>query len=272
MKVLSIDVGIKNLAYCLLEVENDTYIIQKWDVINLCKSKIAICKENKKNGKKCMNKAKFEKNGKHYCKTHAKNTDFLIPTNKYCIFKKKLNKHKIKNLQVFCDENNIERTKKDKKDDLKSKIEDFFESKCLNSVSSFNTNNMNMIDCGILLKECLDNTFNGIDIDVILIENQIGPLALRMKMLQGMITQYFIQNNKNNIHFVNASNKLKEFLGDKKTSYSERKKLSIEKTKEILDGNFKNKNWITHFVKHTKKDDLADSFLQVLWFIKKHKK
>ena len=52
-----------------------------------------------------------------------------------------------------------------------------------------------------------------------------------MKMF-GMITQYFIQNNKNNIHFVNASNKLKEFLGDKKTSYSERK-LSIEKQKKF---------------------------------------
>ena len=51
-------------------------------------------------------------------------------------------------------------------------------NKCLNSVSSFNTNNMNMIDCGILLKECLDKHL-GIDIDVILIENQIGPLALR---------------------------------------------------------------------------------------------
>ena len=60
------------------------------------------------------------------------------------------------------------------------------------------------------------NTLGKKDIDLILIENQIGPLALRMKMLQGMITQYFIQNNITNIIFVNASNKLKEFLGNKK--------------------------------------------------------
>ena len=71
---------------------------------------------------------------------------------------------------------------------------------------------MNMIECGVLLKECLDETFCKKDIDLILIENQIGPLALRMKMLQGMITQYFIQNNITNIIFVNASNKLKEFF------------------------------------------------------------
>ena len=129
-----------------------------------------------------------------------------------------------------------------------------------------------MIECGILLKESLDNTFNNTDIDIILIENQIGPLALRMKMLQGMITQYFIQHNKKKIYFINASNKLKEFLGKKKTSYSERKKLGIEKTKEILDNNYKNKQWIDHFIKHTKKDDLADSFLQVIWFIKNNKK
>ena len=88
-------------------------------------------------------------------------------------------------------------------------------------------------------------------------------------MLQGMITQYFIQNKITNIQFVNASNKLKEFLGDKKTSYSERKKLSIQKTKEILEDSYENKDWIGHFTKHTKKDDLADSFLQVLWFIRK---
>ena len=49
-------------------------------------------------------------------------------------------------------------------------------------------------------------------IDRIIIENQIGPLALRMKMMQGMITQHFIENNLEKIELVNASNKLKDFL------------------------------------------------------------
>lgn len=267
MKILSIDVGIKNLAFCLLENFENTYFIKEWDVINLCKKKIMICKQKKKNGKECLHKAKFKKNGICYCKTHAKNTDYLIPTNNYILFKKKINKHKIKTLQEFCYKNNIEMEKKEKKDDLKNKITNFFTENCLDSVKKVNTNNMNMIECGILLKECLDETLGGKEIDLILIENQIGPIALRMKMLQGMITQYFIQNNITNIVFVNASNKLKVFLGKKKTSYSERKKLGIIKTKEILVNSFENKDWISHFIKHSKKDDLADSFLQVLWYI-----
>ena len=271
MKILSIDVGIKNLAFCILEKTNDSYKIEEWDVLNLCKKQIMLCKEKKKNGEVCLSKAKFKKNGKCYCKTHAKKTEYLIPTNKYIMFKKKINKHKIKTLQHFCSENNIEVLPKEKKDSLKEKIENFFSEKCLDSVDKFNTNNMNMIDCGILLKECLDDTLEKKNIDLVLIENQIGPLALRMKMLQGMITQYFVQNNVTNIIFVNASNKLKEFLGDKKTSYSERKKLGIVKTKEILENSFENKKWLTHFSKHTKKDDLADSFLQVLWYINNNK-
>ena len=37
MKVLSIDVGIKNLALCLFKIENkEKYEIEKWDVVNLC--------------------------------------------------------------------------------------------------------------------------------------------------------------------------------------------------------------------------------------------
>ena len=37
MKILSIDVGIKNLAFCILENLDNKYIIKEWDVINLCK-------------------------------------------------------------------------------------------------------------------------------------------------------------------------------------------------------------------------------------------
>ena len=50
MKILSIDVGMKNLAYCLFNIhDNLEYNIEKWDVIDLCKEKIHMCGEKKKN-------------------------------------------------------------------------------------------------------------------------------------------------------------------------------------------------------------------------------
>ena len=38
MKVLSIDIGIKNMAYIILEhnENNDNFEIIKWDIMNLC--------------------------------------------------------------------------------------------------------------------------------------------------------------------------------------------------------------------------------------------
>ena len=62
---------------------------------------------------------------------------------------------------------------------------------------------------------------------------------------------------------------MKEFLGKKKTTYSERKKASIDITKKILiENNYINK-WYDFFIQHKKKDDLADCFLQVKWYIQK---
>lgn len=49
MKILSIDVGMKNLAFCLFEINNSMeYTILKWDVLNLCKDQEHLCKEPKK--------------------------------------------------------------------------------------------------------------------------------------------------------------------------------------------------------------------------------
>ena len=37
MRILSIDVGIKNLAFCLFTIKSKTnYRIVEWDIINLC--------------------------------------------------------------------------------------------------------------------------------------------------------------------------------------------------------------------------------------------
>ena len=52
-----------------------------------------------------------------------------------------------------------------------------------------------MVKVGRLLKEKFDCFFNK-KIDNLIIESQIGPIANRMKMLQGMIIQYFILKYK----------------------------------------------------------------------------
>jgi hypothetical protein len=124
-------------------------------------------------------------------------------------------------------------------------------------------------------------------LDKIILENQISPIANRMKTIQGMIAQYFINSNNYNIHFISAINKLKSFLknknninlaisdisnnmnsnnGTNKISYAYRKKLSVYYTKEVLQ-KYNMNNEVIFFTSHVKKDDLADCFLQAYYYI-----
>ena len=151
-------------------------------------------------------------------------------------------------------------------------IESFIEKSVFENISAMKCNEVSLIDIGIAIKDKLEklDTFIFSDIDVILIENQISPIANRMNAIQGMLTQYFIMKNMTNIQFISAANKLKMFIGNKKTTYSERKKIGIDETKKLLikmDGNNIEKDKIIDmFNKHKKKDDLADCFLQALWY------
>src|SRR3990167_9662950 len=43
MKVASFDIGIKHLAYCIIDTENDEIKILNWDVINLLENKCKKC-------------------------------------------------------------------------------------------------------------------------------------------------------------------------------------------------------------------------------------
>jgi hypothetical protein len=84
-----------------------------------------------------------------------------------------------------------------------------------------------------------------------------------------MIAQYFIMSDVaiNKIEFVAASNKLKDCDEKDKSSYKDRKRLSIKMCIESLTTNNGFTDQIDYFDKHKKKDDLADSFLQGMWFI-----
>ena len=110
-------------------------------------------------------------------------------------------------------------------------------------------------------------------INYVVIENQISTLASRMKTIQGMIIQYFILKNIENIDVISSQNKLKllkeyeNIENIKKTSYGDRKKIGINLTNKILDSNEKLRISKELFI-GKKKDDLADSFLQGLYYIK----
>ena len=255
MKILSIDVGIKNLALCILETTDlnnsnnfdSDFIIKYWDVINLFEEQQKICQfniptknqnknknknQNKNKYKQCNKPAKFHKNGCFYCKTHAAKTEYKLPTSDLNKYKRMKLDELIKLTHDYSISVVLPTTKKI----LTNAIESFIEKSVFENVSAMKCNEISLIDIGIAIKEKLNklDVFIFSNIDVILIENQISPIANRMNCIQGMLTQYFIMKNMTNIRYISAANKLKMFIDKKKTTYSERKKLSIEETKKII--------------------------------------
>ena len=98
-----------------------------------------------------------------------------------------------------------------KKEEILRTVLSFMENKMLQSVTTVAANDFDLIKLGIAMRDAFNHDLvNHIaTIDKIVIENQISPIANRMKTLQGMIAQYFIMHNKTKISFVSAANKLK---------------------------------------------------------------
>jgi hypothetical protein len=281
MKLLSIDVGIKNLAYCLLEhtetpvnanATQETKIIS-WDVLNLCGND-PNCSEN------CKKKAKFEHthSSTFFCLLHAKKSGFIIPSTT-TISLKKIKKMKLVELNKVVTEYAIPISSDTvKKDDILKHIIAFMDKKMLQSISGAKANDMDLIQIGISMRDAFDKELKAHieTITHIVIENQISPIANRMKTLQGMIAQYFIMNHKTQISFVSAANKLKGHDGAEAdietdtSSYAARKKEGIKITLKLLNERYS--SWLDHFSQHKKKDDLADAFLQGNWFLNKNNK
>ena len=274
MKVLSIDVGIKNLAFCLLDVENESnFTILKWDCIS-------VCEEKKNNCIICEKPAKYFKNQTYYCKKHANKDENLAIPNQSCNFQQ-IKKLKFSELYLYADDNKIDYIKPIKKDELLKKIEEHINKTYFNIIKPQRAEDVDLVSIGKILKTKFDDIFSCdfINLDTVLIENQISPLANRMKTLQGMLTQYFIMKTNSKIIFVSSANKLKEYNNEKgnekgndKTTYNERKKIGIEYCQKIIVNNPNLVKWTDLFNKHSKKDDLADSFLQAVWYIKSQNK
>ena len=114
--------------------------------------------------------------------------------------------------------------------------------------------------------------------EIICIENQPALKNPTMKTVQMILYSYFMiegvtkDTSVNEVHMINARNKLKVYKGPEveckfTDKYKKNKYLSVEYTKlMILE---EDKNFIDLFTESKKKDDLADAYLQGIYFIDK---
>ena len=307
--VLSIDVGIKNLSFCLLRVSHEIEIL-KWNTINLnepippilpvvqqqqqysCTTKLG-CKL-----KPCY--AYHTITGTQYtCKRHYKGSPDVasrrVFDEKPTYVSRMMKTFTMEKLRDFC-KSSLDTTSNDAhgldkiktKTELREKALDILKTTyvypleiygaCMNldpaeknpvnsSIPSIQSKNsaastVSLVFVGYNLMKAFDALFYAttattdaehINIDTVVIENQISPIANRMKTVQGMITQYFLMRgiDKSKIIYYSSVQKLKVapyhfvFHADNESengddnvddiqTYDERKKAGVACVRKIL--------------------------------------
>lgn len=242
----------------------------------------------------------------YFCNKHAKTSKYKVPTSELNIKKiRKMKLVDIKELIVKYNfgcsnlpslvseekgekgekgekpENKIvnanntksKKPKTNTKDELINMIKQELHNNYLEHIENVKAMDVDLITIGKNMMQELDKVLGMgglgvmVDIDIAIIENQISTIASRMKTLQGMIAQYFIMKHTPHIEFISASNKLKMFMTKKKTTYTERKAESVEITAELLETKEEFKEFKGYLNKNKKKDDLADCFLQGIYYL-----
>lgn len=297
MKVVSFDIGIKNMAYCFLSVSGEQFEILDWNVLNLMdevlkENRVCDCLISKKKNKKtienevvktCGKKAKYSSptGDKHLCEIHAKKSEeYWMPCKeKIPSSIKKLKLDDLINFGKTIGLTDFPSSKKEILDKILEKIESRTLKPLIKSRSK-TASETDLITVGRNMTKKLEELDHQ-GITHVIIENQISTLATRMKTIQGMLTQYYIMKDIQEIEFISSFNKLKAFAkapekNEKKDvektdkdKYKERKADGIAICTKFLDENPLLTTWKKGFEESKKKDDLADCFLQGLFFIRK---
>lgn len=308
MRLISFDVGIKNLAYCVITQSNSQTRIPNWICANLLElnaptssSSQSVCNHmivaKKKDApeKQCGKHAKWRTPSSpdaRFCETHAKmQTQWILPKKQHQ--PSQINKLKLPELkQVWSGISKIDaETISLKKAELVDKITTYYESVCFQTtdpaIKTATASETDLITIGRAIKQQLDSDQEIEGATHVIIENQISTIASRMKTIQGMIAQYFIMRfgDAVTIEFVSSHNKLKGFsqkpapldenslnTTDKtKQTYKANKTDGVAICRRFIAANSEMGNWSPIFERSKKRDDLADCFLQGVWYLKANK-
>lgn len=300
-RFVSFDVGIKNLAYCVLDLDvaAKTWRIVSWNCVNLLTLgerpvDVPSCQHAVPGKRKseaphdCGKRALWRtpdaavQPSRHYCKKHAEtHTDFSFPnkdTTVPALNKLKVDRVKELHAQVF--PTSLLSLKKSEMIDQLAKhyTSVSYVSMTEKKKKSMSAGDTDLVTIGRKIKQCLDaDPFIAADAGAlhVLIENQISTIASRMKTIQGMIAQYFIMrfDAQVAVDFVSSSNKLKGLQRESnETGYKANKQDGIHICRTMFESNadIMNAEWKSQFEQSNKRDDLADCFLQVLAYLAKH--
>jgi len=298
--ILSFDVGVIHLAYCLLTKKEFTNLDGttkvNWDIIDWNNIDLTNRSEQKCDcgaGAKLYNIVNG--NTKYYCKNHGKKTDVVIKgfdecynqctdKNNKCCYQlntdKKVCNKTAKYYQTNNDESNyLCNTHAKQKHKSESKAIQLKPFKVKNSAT------LNFDDVKYSLIMELEKRPNLLTADYVVIENQPSFKNPRMKSIASTLYDYYLirgivdknttKSNIMQVKFMSPSNKLKlandgdtkelvkAKLTDDSKTYKLTKSLGI---KYCLDLTSHLETWQKHFNTHKKKDDLADAFLQGAYF------
>tara|TARA_B100000886_G_scaffold315518_2_gene253533 strand:- start:9222 stop:10124 length:903 start_codon:yes stop_codon:yes gene_type:complete len=298
MRILSWDVGIKNLAFCLIDTTENNKIID-WGVINLIEDEDLKCHGfiNSNNEQSdCCKKITYEYiNGTdtyYFCNLHKRQFEKIeknvLNITSYkgeetCTILKS-NKKTCEKKAVFCIE------------DFNSKIKSYCckihhnnlikKNNILRKKTKQNVNKIPIEIVKLKLIKALDKK-NFENINYVLIENQPSLKNPKMKSIAETLYAWFLIRglvdhkieNLQNIYYISPSNKLKiddvdlnkeiDKLKDSSKKYKFTKNASVVHTKSLIEND---KFWYDYLCNHSKKDDLCDSYLQGMYFIKNENK
>ena len=288
-KILSWDVGIKNLAYCILEKKDLDYVITKWDIINIIDSEdiSPCCMDGCKNPSKYS--SIYENTTYFYCGMH-KSKHHKLQTgweDKYVSLEHSVQKCNHKNTRaVECGKKSYYK----KSDEFylcnshkKSYLNDIQKKNKLIEVHKKKCKDFTPFDISNKMYSKLDAITELLQVNEVLIENQpalknppikaVGSFLYGYFMLRGIIDKSKTQSQITKVNFISPSNKLK--VNNNKTlqtltkttsgeKYKLTKKLAIEYTKTLLKSDDK---WLKHLSSYKKKDDLCDALLQGYYYM-----
>lgn len=249
MKLISFDVGLRNLAYCILEGSSRRDLrITGWDLIDVMAE---IGGHDKPLCYKCKKPACWQKSGDqaYSCTRHRGQNGGLIT-------KSELGKKTKEELQKLALHHKISGTlKKELVDGIYKCLSGDVWKRCVKSAKQ-----CSVVDLAPAIHQSLSSRKElWKDANLVVFEQQPDK---RMLCVQGMLQMWFTTQGYR-CKGVSAVHKLTNTmtLEDATKTYKGRKKTGIVHAQELLP----TESLKTFMLKHPKKDDLCDAFLQGLW-------